>query len=106
LSLFCPAFLGAIGIARCFAYAGSKRQPLYDPDVPTRSLASKDHYLSTSNKLGGGEVTEPAFNHFYEKLLTLKDRMRTKTGRRTAESRHQYMVDFLHRFEAECAGTL
>ena len=85
---------------------------MYDPDVPPRTLASKEEYMSSNSKAGGNKATggkgqsEPAYNHFYEKLLTLKDRMRTKTGKAMAESRHEYMVDYLERFWAENAGMM
>jgi uncharacterized protein len=86
--------LGAIGIARAFAYGGSKGRPLHDPDVPPEQHSSFEAY-----KKGAG----PTLNHFYEKLLLLKDRFNTAAGRRLAEERHAYLVEFLRRFLAEWA---
>ena len=87
--------IGAIGIARCFNYGGFKNRPLYDPDVPPVLTMDKDAYKKS---------TAPSINHFYEKLLLLKDRMNTKTGKKMAEARHQYMKDFLEQFYAEWEG--
>lgn len=84
--------LGAIGIARTFAYGGAKGRPIYDPAVPHREHDSKDAYYSS---------TSPTINHFYEKLLLLKDRMNTDTAKKIAETRHAYMEQFLERFMTE-----
>ena len=84
--------IGAIGIARTFAYGGANGRLLYDPDVSTEMHASKDAYYANKS---------PTINHFYEKLLLFKDRMQTKTGREIAEGRHAYMEEFLRRFMAE-----
>jgi uncharacterized protein len=86
--------LGAIGIARAFAYGGSKGRPLYDPEVPPEQHASFEAY-----KKGAG----PTLNHFYEKLLLLKDRFNTATGRRLAGERHDFLVEFVRRFLEEWA---
>lgn len=84
--------LGAIGIARTFAYGGSKHRPIYDPDIVPEVHATKEEYHNSKSH---------TINHFYEKLLLLKDRMNTKTGREIAESREQYMKDFLDQFMKE-----
>ncbi|PZR23182.1 MAG: phosphohydrolase [Flavobacterium psychrophilum] len=87
--------LGAIGIARTFNYGGFKNRALYDPSIPPNLNMTKEEYKAT---------TAPTLNHFYEKLLLLKDRMNTPTGKTIAESRHQYMVDFLEQFYSEWEG--
>lgn len=87
--------IGAIGIARCFNYGGFKNRVLYDPSIPPNLNMSKEEYK---------KATSPTINHFYEKLLLLKDRMNTKTGRRIAQERHAYMEGFLDQFYAEWNG--
>ncbi len=87
--------LGAIGIARTFAYGGHKGQPLHDPAIPPQPHATFDAY-----KCGGGT----SINHFHEKLLLLADRMNTRTGRRLAIGRQQFMERFLDQFQAEWNG--
>ncbi len=87
--------LGAIGIARTFNYGGFKNRALYDPAIAPNLTMTKEEYK---------ESTAPTLNHFYEKLLLLKDRMNTPTGKIIAESRHQYMIDFLSQFYAEWDG--
>ncbi|RUY49571.1 phosphohydrolase, partial [Mesorhizobium sp. M7A.F.Ca.CA.001.05.1.1] len=87
--------LGAIGIARTFAYAGSKGDLMYDPHLPARTDMSYEEYRN-------GKST--AINHFYEKLLKLKDLMNTAYGRKLAEERHQYMRAYLEQFYAEWNG--
>lgn len=87
--------LGAIGIARTFNYGGFKNRALYNPDIKPNLNLTKDEYKKS---------TAPTINHFYEKLLLLKDKMKTKTGRKIAEERHNYMVDFLKQFYAEWHG--
>lgn len=87
--------LGAIGIARCFNYGGFKNRKLFDPDIAPNLKMSKKEYKT---------LKTPTINHFYEKLLLLKDRMNTKTGKRIAEKRHQYMEQFLEQFYAEWDG--
>lgn len=87
--------LGAIGIARTFNYGGFKNKALYNPDIKPNLNLTKDEYKKS---------TAPTINHFYEKLLLLKDKMNTKTGRKIAEERHNYMVDFLKQFYAEWHG--
>lgn len=87
--------LGAIGIARTFNYGGFKNRALYNPDIKPNLNLTKEEYKAS---------TAPTINHFYEKLLLLKDKMNTKTGRKIAEERHNYMVNFLKQFYAEWHG--
>ena len=87
--------MGAIGIARAFAYGGSKGRALYDPAIEPTEHRTPEAYLGND----GSTV-----NHFYEKLLLLKDRMNTPTGRAIAESRHQFMEVYLKRFFEEWDG--
>ena len=84
--------IGAIGIARCFAYGGSVNQALYDPAIPERTALDAQGYRAERSS---------SLNHFAEKLFLLKDRMNTATGKRWAEARHAYLVDFRARFLAE-----
>lgn len=87
--------IGAIGIARCFNYGGFKNRPLYDPSIQPILNISKEEYKSS---------TSPTINHFYEKLLILKDKMNTKTGKQLAENRHQFMELYLKQFYDEWDG--
>lgn len=87
--------IGAIGIARTFNYGGFKGRPLYDPQIKPDLEMSKEAYKAS---------TAPTINHFYEKLLLLKDRMNTETGIKIAEERHRYMENFLKQFYAEWNG--
>lgn len=87
--------LGAIGIARTFNYGGFKGRALYDPEIKPHLTMTKEEYKAS---------TAPTINHFYEKLLLLKDRMNTATGRRIAEERHHFMLLFLKEFYAEWQG--
>lgn len=89
--------IGAIGIARAFAYGGSKGRLIYDPTCKPINHDSANSYLNSNGT---------TINHFYEKLLLLKDRMSTATGRAIAEKRHQFMEDFLKQFYEEWEGTL
>jgi uncharacterized protein len=84
--------IGAIGIARCFAFGGAKGRLMHDPEDPPELHASFEDYKKKSG---------PSINHFYEKLLLLKDRMNTETGRKLATQRHQVLEDFLEQFHAE-----
>ena len=86
--------MGAIGIARAFAYGGAKGRAIYDPAMKPTEHSTPEAYLK-----GGTSV-----NHFYEKLLLLKDRMNTATGRAMAEERHQFMEEYLRRFFEEWEG--
>jgi uncharacterized protein len=88
--------IGAIGIARTFAYGGSKGRVIYDP------LRSPTDHHTAESYLHDNVAT---ISHFYEKLLLLKDRMNTPVGKAIAESRHQFMEDYLRRFYAEWEGT-
>lgn len=87
--------LGAIGIARTFNYGGFKNRKLYDPEITPKLNMSPSEYKASN---------APTINHFYEKLLLLKDRMNTETGRKIAEERHQFMETFLAQFYAEWNG--
>jgi uncharacterized protein len=87
--------VGAIGIARTFAYGGAKGRLIHDPEVNPEEHETAEAYIKS---------TGTTVNHFYEKLLLLKDRMNTATGRTMAEKRHQFMEDFLRRFYEEWEG--
>src|SRR5690606_1174584 len=84
--------IGAIGIARCFNYGGFKNRPLYNPEIKPNHSMSKEAYKASN---------APTINHFYEKLLLLKDRMHTKTGKTIALERHNFMLKFLDQFYKE-----
>lgn len=87
--------LGAIGIARTFHYGGFRNRPIYDPRIDPVEYASSAAYRASE---------APTINHFYEKLLKLKDLMHTGTGRKLAEARHRYMEEFLAEFYGEWEG--
>ena len=87
--------IGAIGIARTFAYGGSRGRGIYDPGIPPEMHTNFANYKKS---------TAPTINHFYEKLLLLKDQMQTATGKLLAGPRHDYMVRFLEQFYAEWNG--
>ncbi len=87
--------IGAIGIARAFSYGGFKQRPFY-----TENPAAIQHESSTSYQ----KSKAATINHFYEKLLLLKDQMNTEKAKAIAEKRHQFMFDFLAQFEAEKTG--
>jgi len=89
--------LGAIGIARAFNYGGYKGRELYNPAILPNLNMSKEEYKNS---------TAPTINHFYEKLLLLKERMNTNAGRKLAGERHRFMETFLHQFYAEWQGLL
>ena len=89
--------IGAIGIARCFNYGGFKNRQLYNPDIKPNLKMTKEEYKVS---------TAPTINHFYEKLLLLKDKMNTKTGLKIALQRHEYMECFLKQFYNEWEGNL
>lgn len=87
--------IGAIGIARAFTYGGFKGRELYNPNIEPNLNMSKAEYKAS---------TAPTINHFYEKLLLLKDKMNTPTAKHLAQARHQYMKDYLDQFDAEWNG--
>ena len=87
--------LGAIGIARTFAYGGWKGQPMHDPELPPQLHGSFTEYKQNKGT---------TINHFYEKLLLLKDRMNTAAGKRLAQARHEIMEQYLDQFFAEWEG--
>ena len=89
--------IGAIGIARCFNYGGFKNRALYNPEVRPNLTMTKEEYKNSDS---------PTINHFYEKLLLLKDKMNTETGKKIAESRHQFMELYLKQFYDEWNGLI
>ena len=88
--------IGAVGIARCFAYGGAKGRAIYDPSEPPAQDLDETQYRGRKSH---------SVNHFYEKLLLLKDMMTTRTGRELAEERHRFTQRFLEEFLAEWNGT-
>ena len=88
--------IGAIGIARTFNYGGFKNREIYNPETKPNLAMTKEEYKTNS---------APTINHFYEKLLLLKDKMNTKTGIQIAAQRHEFMETFLEQFFAECDGS-
>ena len=87
--------IGAIGIARCFNYGGFKNRALYNPEIKPNLNMTKEEYKNSS---------APTINHFYEKLLLLKDKMNTATAKKIALERHNYMNLFLEQFYNEWNG--
>jgi len=87
--------IGAIGIARAFNYGGFKGRELHNPEITANLQMSKEEYKNT---------TAPTINHFYEKLLLLKDKMNTPTAQQLAQQRHQFMETYLEQFYAEWNG--
>ena len=87
--------LGAIGIARTFNYGGFKNRALYNPNIQPNMSMNKEAYKNSES---------PTLNHFYEKLLLLKDKMNTETGKKIAQKRHDFMITFLAQFYAEWDG--
>lgn len=89
--------IGAIGIARAFNYGGFKNRSLFDPEIAPVLNQDKESYKKSK---------APTINHFYEKLLLLKDKMNTTAGKRIAEKRHAFMEQFLKEFYAEWQGKI
>lgn len=89
--------MGAIGIARTFNYGGFKNRRIYDPDEATHDTHNYETYTKNESH---------TIQHFYDKLLKLKDLMHTKTGKAMAEERHQFMVEYLERFYKEWDGKI
>lgn len=89
--------IGALGIARTFSYGGHAGRPFYDPSIQPRCGVSAKEYADTPS---------PTINHFYEKLLLLKDLMNTKTAKKLAAKRHVFMEQFLDEFYKEWEGNL
>jgi uncharacterized protein len=89
--------IGAIGIARTFNYGGFKNRPLHNPNIQPNLNMSKEEYKNSES---------PTLNHFYEKLLLLKDKMNTETGKKIAQKRHDFMITFLAQFYAEWDGEI
>ncbi|PON77733.1 Ribonuclease Y [Parasponia andersonii] len=88
--------IGAIGIARCFTFGGCRNRVLHDPNIQPRSDLSKEQYMKKDE--------QTTVNHFHEKLLKLKDMMKTQAGRSRAERRHKFMEEFLKQFYEEWNG--
>ena len=89
--------IGAIGVARTFNYGGYKGREIYNPEIKPNLNMTKEEYKNSN---------APTLNHFYEKLLLLKDRMNTNTGKSMAEHRHNFMEQFLDEFYKEWNGEL
>ncbi|SHF62697.1 HD domain-containing protein [Pedobacter caeni] len=89
--------IGAIGIARAFTYGGYKNRVLYDPEITPNLHMSKEEYKNS---------TTPTINHFYEKLLKLKDLMKTASGKKMAAERHDFMLLYLDHFYQEWQGKI
>ncbi len=87
--------IGAIGIARAFQYGGFKNREIYNPHIPPQQQLSKEAYKNT---------TAPTINHFYEKLLLLRDKMNTTAAKQIAAQRHLFMESFLQQFYSEWNG--
>jgi uncharacterized protein len=90
--------IGAIGVARTMIYSGAKGRPMYDPNIKPNLNPSKQEYQNKKN--------DTAINHFYEKLLKLKDIMKTKSGKEVAQKRHEFMELYLDQFLKEWEADL
>lgn len=86
--------IGAIGIGRTFFYGGNKKNIMHDPSIAPRTQMDQEDYRKPSTVI----------NHFYEKLFLLKDQMNTQEGTKLAQQRHQFLVEFVQRFEQEWLG--
>ena len=89
--------IGAVGIARTFNYGGYKNREIYNPEILPNLNMSKEEYKNS---------TAPTINHFYEKLLLLKDKMNTESGKKIAQQRHDFMETFLEQFYNEWDGVI
>jgi uncharacterized protein len=87
--------IGAIGIARTFSYGGFKGREIYNPEIAPNLNMTKEEYKNSA---------APSINHFYEKLLLLKDKMNTPTGKKLAQQRHDFMTAYLKQFYSEVEG--
>lgn len=87
--------IGAIGVARAFNYGGFKNRVIYDPTIKPNLSMTKEEYKKSE---------APTINHFYEKLLLLKDKMNTESGKKLAQKRHEYLENFLDQFFDEWEG--
>ncbi len=86
--------IGAIGIARTFNYGGFIGSEIFNPEIAPNLQMTKEEYKKSKN---------PTINHFYEKLLLLKDLMNTESGKKLANQRHQFMMEFLSQFYKEAS---
>lgn len=87
--------IGAIGIARCFAFGGANHKMMWDPDVEPKTYKNEQEYRNSNST---------SLNHFDEKLLLIKDLMQTESGRKAAEKRHQVLADYKKQFIEEWFG--
>jgi len=98
--------IGAIGIARTFAYGGLRQREIYNPNIKPELHATEKEYRDRQQQKSIGGNNGTSFNHFYEKILLLKDRLNTKTARQIAEERHKFVEAYLKQFLAEWEGKL
>ena len=90
--------IGAIGIGRVFAFGGWKQRPIYNPNGKVKIHKTSNEYVK--------RFADSSIHHFYEKILLLKDRMNTKTGKKLALERHRFVENYLDRFFKEWGGKL